>query len=203
MVLRGLTLNNEFVTFGPEDCPVYLDDNRIVLSSRKNSPIIQAKTVVRGSKESNCFESDYVISKDSKMCAGFLYYNKGLKLYVPVLKISVPFTNYSEFDIVPATSFKDLGMMRSLATPITFCYGDWIFGVADFVLSEHDSIYMRKKLSAPMVKSDIKFSTDIEIDGRLLCFGDFYGGGIVVLHKNRPMVKLQGEEKYIEIEEES
>ena len=78
MLLKALSINNDWVDFTVFDCPVYMEANIIALTGRKGSDLLQADTIVRGDKNTNVFEGDRVYESDELV--GYVIYSKGFKL---------------------------------------------------------------------------------------------------------------------------
>ena len=191
MKLRGLTLKQEFYDFEITDCPVYINSSMVALVNKPNSPLLQAKSIVRGEEEFGLFESDMVLEKETSRFVGYLVYIAGFKIYNPLLKeyIDLNEFNIGDYNYVGNNQISKILEIVSVRDYIKFKSGNVSFRINNLILIRSDKLLITNKSVGLLNVKDIKFSTGLLFNGEDICFGDILTDGYVVLHNCRPMVR--------------
>ncbi len=196
MLLRGVTVSRKAVVFSIEDKPLKLSDDKIVLTKEKNSPIIIADSVSRGSSEYNFFEGDLVIDNDGNRL-GTVVYLKGFRMY--------DFREKEVKELPPIDTVKfevNKNLQRDNEDELNdlWVYKNMPLSVNSFLVYEGKKAILKINSYQMVPLNQIKLNTGIVRNGKLIAFGDTCCGGTVVLHGYNPMVRKLNN-TYIELKE--
>ena len=99
MILRAVSLKDEFVYFHLTDIPVSINDKQLVLVKYENSPILKSFTVARGLDDKSIFEFDFVVEKKTNKFIGFIVYRDGFYAWNSARNTLIPLWELDDFDV--------------------------------------------------------------------------------------------------------
>lgn len=187
MHLRAVSVSGDFVYFSITDCPVIINERAVILLNRPNSPILQLRSIARGTDDDKMFEGDFVLDCQYNV-VGYVVYNKGFKVSTPKGEL-IPFKE--DFKVLFNATTQLSNEVKSNKSMLTFVFEDTSFTLHSIVTCDRDVGYLFSKNLKSIDLSNVKFATGFKFNGRDLCYGDVMEDGVIVLHELHPMVKTQ------------
>ena len=198
MRLRGITLEGEAYFFELNDCPVIINDTTIALVNKPGSPLLRANSIARSSVETGICETDFVMTKSNKF-VGYIVYDNRFRIWLTGLNVTVPFDDVDKFIIQENTGTKDIEIMNQFRSPILYKYGDFTFNINKVIRIVNNKVIVYNKLLREIYVRDVNLCTGLTYNGIPIAFGETVPNGKVVLHHNKPMIKI-GDDVYKEFE---
>lgn len=201
MILRAQTLNNEMVYFGVEDAPVCLNNRQSILCNRPNSPIINTRTIARGTEDKLMFEFDFVCRKDNNTLIGYVVYTDGFYIYEHNTGKLIPIRDTSNISFVNNEKLYKFDEISNVRTDIRFSNGNRKFRLNRIMYSDRESLYIELKgYTGPVPIESVHMCTGVGEDRKELFYGQYLRDGVVSLHEYHPMVRLaNGEYRELEV----
>jgi len=178
------------------ECPVFISEKYIATVNKENSPLLYRNTLVRVDEETGYAEGDIVIDKVSGNLIGRLVYSKGFKMQdlegnlkelIELQHIKVKRGSSASRQLISQSKHRDYLLFKA---------GNVEFGLDSILLEKGGCLILTSEKysyrSADI--SDIKFMTGYGS----LAFGEFYNGGIIVLHNGQPSLKRGNEYVHLE-----
>ena len=191
MKLRGLTLDREIIYFDVTDVPVMLNDNMVILAKRKNSPIIVAQSVSRGSDDGKIFETDFVFSDSQPGVIGFVVYTDGFYIWSNQEDVLIPIRNTDGLRFVSNTQMHRVSEMLSRRSRIRFGSGSRRFYMDRIIYYKDDELFITIKSSGPPITlNSLRYGTGVNADVHELMYGQVLECGKIIMRDYHPMVEL-------------
>lgn len=193
MLLRAITLKREPYPFELKDCPIFINDSIVALTNKPGSPLLQAKTIMRGDDETGVFESDFVFRKDTFKLVGYVVYVD--RFYILDYK-TYELTPLDEnamqtYDFSSNLQSADIVQINKARSYILFRIENITFRINSLIRVVSDKyLYLSRKNTDKLDLSTLAFCTGLKRNGNDLCFGDLMQDGVIVLHNFKPMVRL-------------
>lgn len=202
MRLRALDLMKKPVHFSVQDVPTLLNPNIVILAKREGSPLLDVKTIMRGSDDGLFYESDFVISKEHKGVIGFVVYTDGFYIWDDKADTLTPIRDTGTYTFVENTQMYLLDEINAKRGRIKFGYRDRRFGLEKIIYFKDNELYISLKTTGyPVYLDHIKYGTGLVIDETEVCYGDVCNRGVVCLHQYHPMIKTYNG-RFVELEED-
>lgn len=199
MLIRGTTVDMKPYIFTIDDIPIKITEESVALVGKKGTPLLIANTIVRGLDDGSVFEGDLVLDK-SLNYLGTVIYRKGFMMYSPKEKGLVSLPDKSEVVFESDLRVKLEGVEGFSVEPVMWVYNEQVVLIRHIVIGANGKICTTANMNRKVSTRKFKLYTGINVDGRHLCYGDTYLGGIIELHNYKPMIRKLNNE-YIEIEE--
>lgn len=180
MNLRGITIGGKILSFTFADCPVVVTDSQVALFGRVWSPILDLKTITRGT--AGIYEGDIIVDKSTGEELGYVIFSEGFCLYTsegnlkkipPRNHISVKTGNKKTMQFVTALHCR---------TILCFTYKHLVLTIDSFVTKVGSSLAI-KEISELIAPWKVRFSTGLidERKHKLISLGQNFYGGIIIL----------------------
>ncbi len=201
MKLRGLTLDKEVVYFDIKDVPVILNDNMVVLTKRKNSPILIAQSIMRGSDDGKVFESDFVFSDSQHGVVGFVVYKDGFYIYSNQANTLIPIRNTDGLRFVENTQMYKVSELEPYRSRIRFGSGNRRFYLNRIIYYKDDEMFITIKPSGSTITLEsLKYCTGVNAEGLELVYDQVLESGKVIMNDYHPMLlKSDGTIRELEV----
>lgn len=201
MRLRGISTLNKFVYFGIEDGPVSINDKQTILMNRKDSPIIITKSIVRGTDDEKCFESDFIINRIGMMMVGFVVYTTRFCLWDIKREIITPLSELPRVYNTDNNTMYRMSDIMSKCSSLQFHYGSGCFRIKRVMYATKDNLWIDLKSTEGIPIDSISYCTGMtDENGENIYFGQEYKGGIVELYGKDSVVRYpDGSHKILEV----
>lgn len=188
MLFSGISNNNERINFGMADCPVHISTKEVVLAAKRCSPIINAKSIVRGDETLNIFEGDEIYENDELL--GIVVYAGGFALQTVQGKIkSLPHGEHIKVKEFNKESLEVLSRCKR-RTPFLFSADGFTFNLTGIAYKVDEYIIVTNEdYHKKIIPNSIREYTGLKSGDQELFYGDAFNDGFVVLQKGKPSLE--------------
>ena len=197
MLLRGFTDDGVRIDFTLHNCPILVTDSIVALAGIKQSKLIRYDTICRGDEKTGIFEGDEVY--DNGTLIGIVVFAKGFFLQtLDGLLKTIPSDEHIKVKEGNIDSSK-MAFSSQYRTDLSFGYKGQRVTIHMFICKDGNMLSVAGKNKLINPTSLLMFTGHLRHDNRGIYFGEFYQGGVVVLHDLKPMIKIS-EDKFVDIE---
>lgn len=191
MRLRGLTPTKTPVYFDIKDIPMCINDSITILASKRNSPQILTRSIMRGSDDGTFYESDFVISKEKNGFIGFIVYIDGFYIWDANEDITIPLRSTDGYSFVPNTQMHRIDEINDKRGKLRFKCGKVSFGIDRIIYYKGREMFITiKPMGQTIIIDEVSFGTGIFVKQFELAYGQIINDGMIVMEKYHPMLKL-------------
>lgn len=191
MQLSGINYRKERVSIRLEDCPVQVGADEFALMEVEGSSLVRGKTIVRHDEETGLTEGDVILDKSSKEELGMVVYSGGFYMQDSDGNLKeIPDREHIKV-WYGSRALRERVTDNPIRSPLLFSCNGKSFDLRAILMLENGMLVIRgaRFHYDKVLVNEVKMMTGIGD----LCFGDYYDGGYVVLHKGHPCVQ-RGEE---------
>ena len=121
MIFRAVTVENKPFYFSITDAPVSINDKLSVLIRKPRTPLLYSKSIMRGVKSKEFFESDFVLSKENKFL-GYVIYKNGFYVYNANTNLCDRITDSSKYVFAANIMQYRISNIADVRSPINFVH---------------------------------------------------------------------------------
>lgn len=190
MIFRAITVENKPFYFNITDGPISINDKYTILIRRPGTPLLYSKSIMRGVKSKEFFESDFVLDRNTKFI-GYVIYKDGFYLYNAKTNLCDRIIDSSKYIFAANIMQYKIGDIAEERSPINFVHAGRQFKFNRIMYADDNELYIDlKPTRRPALLEEIQICTGQDCDGVEYYFGESLKDGVVELHNNQPMVRL-------------
>lgn len=190
MIFRAVTVENKPFYFNITDAPVSINDKLSILIRRPGTPLLYSKSIMRGVKSKEFFESDFVLSKENKFL-GYVIYKDGFYVYNANTNLCDRIIDSTKYIFAANIMQYRIGNIANERSPINFVHEGRQFKLNRIMFADDKELYIDlKQTRRPAILDEIKICTGQDCNGVEFYFGQSLKDGVVELYNNQPMIRM-------------